>query len=71
MAATAKRAPRTPTAPARIHPEPVFGKYRCYWINGFGRPCNKLLGVGAGQFEGVCPRCHNRLAFQKPNDIGG
>lgn len=57
---------------ARPAPPPVYGMYRCYHEHPEfpGRPCNRLLGAGAGALECVCPRCHNRLVFTNPNDRG-
>lgn len=66
MVATARRSVKRSEAPP-----PVFGRYRCYWMNEFGRPCNRLLGAGSGAFEGVCPRCRRRVAFLNPNDREG
>lgn len=68
MVATARRPVKRPESPPPLPPPPVFGRYRCYWMNEFGRPCNRLLGAGSGPFEGVCPRCRRRVAFPNPND---
>lgn len=66
MVATAKRRERP-------KPPPVFGVYRCYHPHPVfpGRPCNKRLGAGSGEFQDICPRCHQPVAFLNPNDREG
>lgn len=66
MAAARKTASKAPAA----RPEPIIGIYRCPHPHPVfaGRPCNKFLGYGRGEFTRTCPRCNRACAFLNPND---
>lgn len=66
--ATRKRAKGEPEEQGPQPADMAWGEYRCYHRNSFERPCNKLLGYGAGPFEGVCPRCGRKSTFARARD---